>query len=78
MVGFDSSIEEIQLLEKGVFQAIIIQKPVNMGYLGVEQAINVLTGKKVEKSLDSGSKLITKENLYEEENQRLLYPFSGQ
>ena len=78
MVGFDSSVEEIQLLEKGVFQAIIIQKPVNMGYLGVEQAINVLTGKKVEKSLDSGSKLITRENLYEEENQRLLYPFSGQ
>ena len=38
MVGFDSSVEEIQLLEMGVFQAIIIQKPVNMGYLGVEQA----------------------------------------
>ncbi len=78
MVGFDSSVEEIQLLEKGVFQAIIIQKPVNMGYLGVEQAVNVLTGRKVEKKLDSGSKLITKENLYEDENQRLLYPFSGQ
>ena len=78
MVGFDSSVEEIQLLEMGVFQAIIIQKPVNMGYLGVEQAIHVLTGKKVEPKLDSGSKLITKENLYEDENQRLLYPFSGQ
>ena len=78
MVGFDSSVEEIQLLEMGVFQAIIIQKPVNMGYLGVEQAIHVLNGKKAEPKLDSGSKLITKENLYEDENQRLLYPFSGQ
>ena len=49
-----------------------------MGYLGVEQAIHVLNGKKAEPKLDSGSKLITKENLYEDENQRLLYPFSGQ
>lgn len=78
MVGFDNSVEQIQLLEEGVFQAIIIQKPFNMGYLGVEQAIRSLTGKKVEKNVDSGCKLITKENLYEEENQRLLYPFSGQ
>ena len=37
-----------------------------------------LNGKKAEPKLDSGSKLITKENLYEDENQRLLYPFSGQ
>lgn len=78
MVGFDNSIEEIQYLEAGVFQAIIIQKPFNMGYLGVEQAINVITNREVEHNLDSGSKLITRTNLYEEENQRLLYPFSGQ
>lgn len=77
MVGFDNSIEEIQYLEAGIFQAIVIQKPFNMGYLGVEQAINVITNREVEHNVDSGSKLITKENMYEEENQRLLYPFSG-
>lgn len=78
MVGFDSSTEEIQYLEAGVFQAIVIQKPFNMGYLGVEEAINVLTNREVDHFIDSGSKLITRENMYEEENQRLLYPFSGQ
>lgn len=78
MAGFDNSVEEIQLLEAGVFEGIIIQKPFNMGYLGVEQAIRVLEGKNVEKTLDSGCKLITRKNMYEEENQRLLYPFSGQ
>lgn len=78
MVGFDSSIEEIQYLESGVVEAIAIQKPFNMGYLGVEQAINVLTNREVEHDIDSGSKLITRENMYEEENQRLLYPFSDQ
>ena len=78
MVGFDSSIEEIQYLESGIFEAIVVQKPFNMGYLGVEQAINVLTNREVEHDVDSGSEMITQENLYEEENQRLLYPFSGQ
>lgn len=78
MIGFDSSIEEIQYLEAGVFDAIVIQKPFNMGYLGVEQAINVLTNREVEREIDSGSKLITRDNMYEEENQRLLYPFSDQ
>lgn len=78
MVGFDNSIEEIQYLEEGIFQAIIIQKPFNMGYLGVEQAINVLNNREVEYNLNSGSMLITADNLYEEESQRLLYPFSGQ
>lgn len=78
MVGFDSSIEEIQYLEAGIFQAIVIQKPFNMGYLGVEAAINTITNREVEHNVDSGSKLITRDNLYEEENQRLLYPFAGQ
>lgn len=75
LVGFDSSLEEIKLMEEGVFQGIVIQKPFNMGYQGVEQAIMRLNGKKVEPYLDSGCKLITPENLYEEENQKLLFPF---
>lgn len=78
VVGFDSSVEQIQLMERGVFQGVIIQKPFNMGYLGVKQAVKLVEGKDVKKNLKSGSKLITMDNLYEEENQRLLYPFTGQ
>lgn len=75
VIGFDSSIEEIELLEEGVFQGIVIQKSFNMGYLGIEQAVNLVNGKKVEANLDSGSQLITKDNMYTEENQKLLFPF---
>jgi ABC-type sugar transport system substrate-binding protein len=78
VVGFDNSVEQIQLLEAGVFQGIVIQKPFNIGYLGVEQAVKAIEGYPMEYNLDSGCKLITKENMYEEENQRLLYSFSGQ
>ena len=75
MVGFDSSIEEIQLLEEGVFKGIIIQKPFNMGYLGVQKAVEIAHGTVVEKDVNSGSELITKDNMYTEENQKLLFHF---
>ena len=76
--GFDNSIEEIQLLEQGVFDAIVIQKSFNMGYLGIEQAVLSIDGHEIEEYINSGFKLIDKNNMYEDENQRLLYPFTGQ
>lgn len=75
MVGFDSSIEEIQLLEAGVFEGIVIQKPFNMGYLSVQKAVEVYHNSAVESMVDSGSEAVTKENMFTEENQKLLFPF---
>ena len=63
-----------QLLEEGVYEALAIQKPFNMGYLGVETAVKLLEGEQVETYINSGSELITKENMYTEENQKLLFP----
>ena len=75
VVGIDSSLEEIQLLEEGIFEGIIVQNPYKMGYLGMEAAIDLLNGEKISKKIDSGCELITKDNLYTEENQKLLFPF---
>jgi len=77
MVGFDSSTEEIAFLEEGVIQAVVVQKPFNMGYLAVRAAIDVVRGKRVEPLIDTGSELITKDNMYTKENQKLLFPFEG-
>lgn len=76
VVGFDSSLEEIKLIEEGVIQATVVQKPFNMGYLGIETAVKLLTGKKVEKNINTGSELITKDNMYTPENEKLLFPFA--
>lgn len=73
--GFDSSIEEIKLLEEDVFQGIVIQKSFNMGYLGIKKAVKVVKGEKIQENIDSGSQLITKENMHTMENQKLLFPF---
>lgn len=74
VVGFDNSLEEIQLLEQDILRAIVIQKPVNMGYLAVEQGIKVLQGKSYKEVIDSGYLLINRGNMYLNENQRMLYP----
>ncbi|MDE7015588.1 MAG: substrate-binding domain-containing protein [Kineothrix sp.] len=75
VVGIDSSLEEIQMLEEGVFEIIVIQNPFKMGYLGVEAAKKLLNGEKVPKYIDSGCELIKNDSVYTEENQKLLFPF---
>ena len=74
MAGIDSSIEQIKFLEEGVFETIGIQKPYNMGYLAVEAAVLAVQGQEVESVIDSGSEIVTRENMYTEENQKLLFP----
>ena len=75
MVGFDSSLEEIGLLESGLFRGIVVQKPFNMGYLSVETAVKVIQGETVPAYTDSGSQAVTKSTMYSEENQKLLFLF---
>lgn len=75
-VGFDHSSEEIALLEEGVIDALVVQKPFNMGYLGVTTLLDVLAGKRVEPEIDTGAVLVDRENLFTPENQRLLFPFA--
>lgn len=74
MVGFDSSLREVEYLEAEIFDAIVVQKPLNMGYLAVENTVKLLQNKEIPQYIDSGSVLITKETMYSPENQKLLFP----
>ncbi len=73
--GFDSSTEQISFLEGNDCQGLMIQKPFNMGYLGIEKAVKLLNGEKLPEYIDSGFQLITQDNIYTKENQKLLFPF---
>ncbi|MOA19354.1 hypothetical protein D3C78_1397310 [compost metagenome] len=75
LIGFDSSMKEISYLEEGVLQATIVQKPFNMGYLAVKTVIDARNGLKVQPKIDTGSEIITKENMYASDVQKLLFPF---
>lgn len=75
MVGFDSSTEEVIRLEEGVIDGIVVQKAFSMGYFGIENAAKYARGEKIPSYIDSGSALITRENMYDEANQEALFPF---
>ena len=74
MIGFDSSLKEVDYLESEIFEAIVVQKPLNMGYLAIENTVKLLENKELPQYIDSGSALITKETMYMPENQKLLFP----
>ncbi|MGB5824373.1 MAG: substrate-binding domain-containing protein [Proteocatella sp.] len=75
IVGIDNSKMQIHYLEEGVFEALVVQKAINMGYLGVEKAVDILEGRNVALNTDSGSLLVNKENMYIGMYQKALFPF---
>ena len=75
VVGVDCSQEAINLMEMGVYKGIIVQKAFRMGYIGVEETIHMLNGDAVEKNIDSGCELVTPENMYDSDIERLILPF---
>jgi ribose transport system substrate-binding protein len=71
IVGFDAGPKQVEDLKNGIVQALIAQKPAEIGADGVQQAYNALTGKPTEKQIGTGFTSITKDNL--EENADALY-----
>lgn len=73
-VGFDSSPDLNKALENGEIHALVLQDPFKMGYEGVKAVVEHLDGKPVERRIDTGVYVVTKENMTEESNQLLLSP----
>ena len=65
IVGFDAGPKQVEDLKKGTVQALIAQKPAEIGADGVQQAYNALTGKATEKQIGTGFTSLTKDNLTE-------------
>lgn len=76
VVGVDSSQEAVQLMENGVFKGLVVQKAFKMGYLGVKETVRMLRGKSYQKDVNSGCQLVTPENMYSSEIEKLLFPFN--
>jgi len=73
-VGFDSSEKLVQALEQEHINGLVLQNPMRMGYLGVKTMVAHLRGEEVEKRIDTGVHLVTRQNMEEEEMSRLLKP----
>ncbi len=75
VMGFDNDTEGIGYLEKGLIQVLIVQKPFHVGYFGLENAVKITRGEEVWQTMYSEIEVITKDNIYTEENEKLLFPF---
>ena len=73
-VGFDTSQTFIDAINANKLHGIIVQNPFNMGYLGVRTMVDSLLGKTVEKRIDTGVMLVTKDNMQTPDVQALLHP----
>ena len=73
-VGFDASDNLVKGLADGHIDALVVQDPVRMGYLAVSTMVSHLRGEPVEKRIDTGVNLATRENMQEPAIQALLQP----
>ncbi len=71
-VGFDTSPPLLDAVQKGEIQGLIAQNPRKMGYEALKTAVACLRGQPFEKSVDSGAKLITAENMHTPEVQEVI------
>lgn len=60
IVGFDGTDDAVKAVQKGKLAATIAQQPEKIGELGVETAVKVLNGEKVENKIPVPLKVITK------------------
>ena len=74
MIGFDAGSQSVTDMQNGDVQALVVQNPLLMGYLGVITAVKHLRGEKVERRIDTGVVLVTRENMNEPGTKELLHP----
>lgn len=74
IVGWDTSDEQIEALREGVISGLIAQNPFKMGFTSVQAAVAKVSGEQASGETDTGSKVITQENIDTPEAQRLLNP----
>ena len=73
IIGFDADQEELDALEEGKVDALVLQNPFGMGYAAVIASARAALSMGNEAVVDTGYVWITKKNLEEEGIQKLLY-----
>jgi ribose transport system substrate-binding protein len=76
IVGFDAGPKQVEDLQQGIVQALIAQKPADIGKAGVEQAIHALKGEPVQKKIGTGFVVVTKDNMNNPDVKPFLYKSS--
>ncbi len=73
VVGFDAGPAQVEQLEAGDVQALVVQKPYDIGYQGVEQAVAAVSGEEVTPEIATDFVVATADNLEDPEINQYLY-----
>jgi ribose transport system substrate-binding protein len=73
-VGFDSSDNLVKGLQDGTLDGLVIQDPVKMGYLAIKTLVAHIKGQPVERRIDTGVQVVTRENMEQPAMKELLHP----
>ena len=73
-IGFDSSEKLVEALQNDQIHALVLQNPFKMGYLGVKTLAAHLAHQPVEKRIDTGVALVTKDNMNDPDINSVLTP----
>ena len=77
LVGFDSNLATVEGLQNGSVDALIVQNPYAMGYLGVESAYRLLSGQggSLAPTVDTATSIVDLKNLFTMDSQKALFAF---
>lgn len=73
-VGFDASANLVKALEERLIDGLVVQDPMNMGYLGVKTVVAHIKGQPVERRVDTGVRVVSPDDMNTPESQALLKP----
>jgi len=72
-IGFDGNADLQGFIKDGTLEAIAVQSAYQMGFLGVQTAVELIQGKTVPKFRDTGVLMVTKKNIDTAEAKNVLY-----
>jgi ribose transport system substrate-binding protein len=73
VVGFDAGPDQMKQLAAGDVQALVAQKPYDIGKQGVEQALAALSGGSVTAKIETESLVVTKDNMAQPDVAKYIY-----
>ena len=73
-VGFDSSDNLVKGLQDGTLDGLVLQDPVKMGYLAIKTIVAHIKGEPVERRIDTGVQVVTRENMEQPAMKQLVHP----
>ncbi len=75
-VGFDTNVVSIGMLETGEMDALIVQNPFAIGYLGIKSAFELVSGQIAQAGdIYTSVTTVTGENLFDDDIQKILFRF---